>query len=72
MSSGCNVKGPLQVTELQFANFSSKDNTDLILRDNARSNSWVFNNFAIELGLHGTELKLAAIGVNTEEAIDTI
>ena len=53
------------------ASFSSsgKDTTALIFY--ACINSWVSNNLANELGLHGTALKLTVKGINTEEVKDT-
>ena len=71
LSSVSNVKGLLQVTELQLKSSSGKDTTALILCDTACSNSWVSNDLAIRLGLHGTALKLTVKGKNTEEVVDT-
>ena len=39
--------------------------------DTACSNSWVSNDLANRLGLHGTALKLTVKGINTEEVVDT-
>ena len=71
LSSVSNVKGLLQVTELQLKSSCGKDTTSLVLCDTACSNSWVSNDLANRLGLHGTELKLTVKGINTEEAVDT-
>ena len=71
LSSVCNVKGLLQVTELQLKSSSGKDTTALVLCDTACSNSWVSNDLANRLGLHGTALKLTVKGINTEEVVDT-
>ena len=71
LSSVINVKGLLQVTELQLKSTSGKDTTALVLCDTACSNSWVSNDLANRLGLHGTGLKLTDKGINTEEVVDT-
>ena len=63
LSSVSNVKGLLQVTELQLKSSSGKDTTDLVLCDTARSNSWVSNDLANRLGLHGSALKLTVKGI---------
>ena len=71
LSSVSNVKGLLQVTELQLKSSSGKDTTALVLCDTACSNSWVSNYLANRLGLHGRALKLTVKGINTEEVVDT-
>ena len=71
LSSVSNVKGLLQVTELQLKSSSGEDTTALVLCDTACSNSWVTNDLAKRLGLHGTALKLTVKGINTEEVVDT-
>ena len=71
LSSVSNVKGLLQVTELQLNSSSGKDTTALVLCDTACSNSWVSNDLANRLCLHGTALKLTVKGINTEKAVDT-
>ena len=71
LSSVSNVKGLLQVTELQLKSSSGKDTTALVLCDTACSNSWVSNDLANGLGLHGTALKLTVKCINTEEVVDT-
>ena len=71
LSSVSNVKGLLQVTELQSKSSSGKDTTALVLCDSVCSNSWVSNDLANRLGLHGTALKLTVKGINTEEVVDT-
>ena len=65
------MKGLLQVTELQLKSSNGKDTTALVLCDTACSNSWVSNDHANRLGLHGTALKLTVKGINTEEVVDT-
>ena len=70
LSSVSNVKGLFQVTELQLKSSSGKDTTALVLCDTACSNSWVSNDLANRLGLHGTALKLTVKGINTE-VVDT-
>ena len=50
---------------------SGKDTTALVLCDTASSNSWVSNDLANRLGLHGTALKLTVKCINTEEVVDT-
>ena len=62
LSSMSNVKGLLQVTELQLTSSSGKDTTALVLCDSACSNSWVSNDLANRLGLHGTAFKLTVKG----------
>ena len=50
LSSVSNVKGLLQVTELQLKSSSGKDTTALVLCDTACSNSWVYKDLANRLG----------------------
>ena len=64
LSSVSNVKELLQVTELQLTNSSGKDTTALVLCDTAGSNTWVYNDLANRLGLHGTALKLTVKRTN--------
>ena len=71
LSSVGNVKGLLQVTELQLKCSSGKDTTALVLCNTACSNSCVSNDLANRLGLHGTALKLTVKGINTEEVVET-
>ena len=71
LSSVSNVKGLLQLTELQLKSSSGKNTTALGLCDTACSMSWVSNDLANRIGLHGTALKLTVKGINTEEDIDT-
>ena len=71
LSSVSNVKGLLQVTELKLKSSSGKDTTALVLYDTAGSNSWVSNDLANRLGLHGSALKLTVKGINTQELVDT-
>ena len=70
-SSLSNVKSLLQVTEIQLKSSSSKDTTALVFCDTACSNSWVSNDVANRLGLHGTALKLEVRCIITEEVVDT-
>ena len=71
MSSVTDVKGLLQVTELNLVNSSGLDTKALVLCDTACSNSWVAGSLADILGLHGKALKLTVKGINTEEVADT-
>ena len=71
MSSVTDVKGLLQVTELQLFSSSGLDTKALVLCDTACSNSWVAGSLADRLGLHGKALKLTVKGINTEEVVDT-
>ena len=48
---------------------SGKDTPVLVLCDTACSNSWVSNDLANRLGLHGTALKLTVKGINTEKVV---
>ena len=57
MSSVIDVKGLLQVTELQLVNSSGLDTKALVLCDTACSNSWVAGSLADRLGLHGKSTK---------------
>ena len=66
LSSVSNVKGLLQVTELQLKSSSGKDTTALVLCDTACSNSWVSNDLANRLGLHCKALKLTVKRIITE------
>ena len=70
LSSVSNVKGLLHVTALQLTSSSGKDTTALVLCDTACSNSWLSNDLANRLGLHGTALKLTTKGIKTEEVVD--
>ena len=72
ISSVTDVKGLLQVTELQLFNLSGLDTKALVLCDTACSNSWVTGSLADRLGLHDKALKLLVKGINTEEVVDTI
>ena len=65
------MKGLLQVTDLQLKSSSGKEPTALVVCYTACSNSWVSNDLANRLGLHGTALKLTVKGINTEEVVDT-
>ena len=71
MSSVTDVKGLLQVTELQLVNSSGLDTEALVLCDTDCSNSWVAGSLADRLGLHGKALKLTVNGINTEEVVNT-
>ena len=71
MSSVTDVKGLLQVTELQLFNSSGLDTKALVLCDTACSNSWVAGSLADRLGLHGKALKLTVKCINTKEVVDT-
>ena len=65
------VKGLLQVTELNLTKSSGNNTTAVVLCNTACSNSWVCDSLAAILGLQGTALKLTVKGINTEEFIDT-
>ena len=71
MSSVTDVKGLLQVTELQLLNSSGVDTKVLVSCDTACSNSCVASSLADRLVLHGKALKLTVKGINTEEVVDT-
>ena len=71
MSSFTDVKGLLQVTELQLVNSSGLNTKALVLCDTACSNSWVAGSLADRLGLHGKALKLTVKPINTEEVVDS-
>ena len=71
LSSVSNVKVLLQATELQLKSSSGKHTTALVLCDTACSNSWVSNDLANRLGMHGKALKLTVKGINTEEVVET-
>ena len=71
LSSESEVKGLLQVTELQLTSFSGKDTTALSLCDTACIIFWVSNDLANKLVLHGTALKVTVKGINTEEVVFT-
>ena len=72
MSSVTDVKGLLQVTELQLVSSSALDTRALDLCDTACSYFWVAGSLVYRLGLHGKALKLTAKGNNTEEVVDTM
>ena len=71
MSSVTDVKGLLQVTELQLVSSFGLDTKALILCDTACSNSWVAGSLADRLGLLGKALKLTVKGIYTEDVVDT-
>ena len=71
ISSVTDVKGFLQVTELQLVNSSGVDTKALVLCDTACSNSWVAGSLADRLSLHGKAPNLTVKGINTEELVDT-
>ena len=71
MSSVTDVKGILQVMELQLVNSSGVDTKALALCDTACSNSWVAGSLADRLGLHCKALELTVKGINTEEVVVT-
>ena len=71
LTSVTDVKGLLQVTELNLTNSSGNNTTALVLCDTACSNSWLSDSLAARLGLQVTALKLTVKGINTEELIDT-
>ena len=71
MSSVTEVKGLLQVTEVQLFNSSGLDTKALVLCDTACSNSWVAGTLADRLDLHGKALTLTVKGINNEEVVDT-
>ena len=71
LSSVTDVKGLLQVRELNLTNSSGNNTTAFFLCDTVCSNSWVSYSLAARLGLQGTALKLTVKGINTEELIDT-
>ena len=71
MSSVTDVKGLLQVTELQLTNWSGLDTNALFFCDTACSNTWVAGSIADRLGSPGKALKLTVKGINNEEVIDT-
>ena len=73
MSSVTDVKGLLQIMELQLVDSSGVDTRALVLCDTTCSNSWVASSVADRpdrLGLHGKALKLTVKGINTEEVFD--
>ena len=65
------VKGLLQVTELNFTNSSGTSTTALVLCDTACSNSCVSDSLTARLGLQCTASKLTVKGINKEDLIDT-
>ena len=71
MSSVTDVKGLLQVTELQLVNSYGLDTMALVFYDTACSNSWVADSLADRLDLHGKALRPTVKGFNTEKVVDT-
>ena len=71
LSSVTDVKGLLQVTELNVTNFSGTGTTALVLCDTACSNSWVSDSLSARIGLQGTALKVTVKGIKTEETVNT-
>ena len=65
MSSVTDVKGLLQVTDLQLFNCSGLDTKALVLCDTTCSTSWVAGSLADRLGWHGKALNI------TDEVVDT-
>ena len=52
-------------------NSSRTNTTALVLRDTARSNSWLSDSLAVKLGLQGTAMKLTVKGMDREELTET-
>ena len=68
LSSVTDVKGLLQVTELNLTNSSGNNTLALVLCDTACSNSSVSDSVAARLGLQAIALKLTVKVISTEEA----
>ena len=65
------VKGLLQVLEVDLEGHSQKRARALFLCDTACSHSWVSSELAKSLHLKGTSLNLTVNGMNTQETIST-
>ena len=68
LSSVTDVKGLLQVTDLNLTNSSGNNTLALVLCDTACSNSWMSDSVAARLGLQAIALKLTVKSISTEEA----
>ena len=66
------VKGLLQVKEVQLKGPTAKETKVLALCDPACSHSWIAASAAARLNLKGSPLKLTVCGINAKQDIDTL
>ena len=66
------VKGLLQVKEVQLKGPTAKETKVLALCDPACSHSWIAASAAAILNLKGSPLKLTVCGINAKQVIDTL
>ncbi|XP_075250920.1 uncharacterized protein LOC142343117 [Convolutriloba macropyga] len=66
------VKGLLQVKEVQLKGPTAKETKVLALCDPACSHSWIAASAAARLNLKGSPLKLTVCGINAKQVIDTL
>ena len=66
------VKGLLQVKEVQLRGPTAKETKVLALCDPACSHSWIAASAAARLNLKGSPLKLTVCGINAKQVIDTL
>ena len=71
LTSITDVKGLLQVLEVDLLSPSDVRTRALVLCDTACSHSWISSELASRLQLKGTPLKLTVNGINTQETITT-
>ena len=71
LTSITDVKGLLQVREVDLLSPSDVRTRELVLCDTACSHSWMSSKHASRLQLKGTTLKLTVKGINTQETITT-
>ena len=70
MPSVTNVKGLMQVTEVNLQSFFHTEKAP-VLCDSSCSISWVCEKLARRLNVQGTPLKLTVNGINSHETIET-
>ena len=70
MSSVADVKGLLQVTEVELHS-NGKSEKVMAICDSACSHSWISANLATKLNVHGTPTKLTVHGINSNQVVDT-
>ena len=69
LTSITDVKGLLQVLEVDLLSPSDVRTRAFVLCDTACSHSWISSELASRLQLKGTPLKLTVNGINTQETI---
>ena len=71
LTSITDVRGLLQVLEVDLEGHSQKCTRALVFCDTACSHSWISSELAKPLHLRGTPFKVTVNGINTQETINT-